>query len=134
MKSRIRQILPAAAVAVLLGILIITGIYKCPSDFFLGIPCPLCGITRAFKAVLSGDPAAAFYYHPLWPVITVYGILYLLTLLKVISPSRRLIGICGYLLCFLLVTCFIIRHITGSPIVKLHFESSFIHTAWDFIN
>ena len=33
---------------------------------FFGIPCPGCGLTRAFQSLLSGDLRKAFYYHPLW--------------------------------------------------------------------
>lgn len=32
----------------------------------LGIPCPGCGLTRAFLSLLEGDPASAFFYHPLF--------------------------------------------------------------------
>lgn len=32
----------------------------------IGLPCPGCGLTRAFLAVMRGDPAAAFSAHPLF--------------------------------------------------------------------
>ncbi len=32
----------------------------------LGIPCPGCGLTRAFFSLFKGDPASAFFYHPLF--------------------------------------------------------------------
>lgn len=35
-----------------------------------GIPCPGCGLTRATMAMLSGDWAAVWTYHPLAPVIS----------------------------------------------------------------
>lgn len=31
-----------------------------------GLPCPGCGMTRAYLALLRGDLAGAFYYHPLF--------------------------------------------------------------------
>ena len=37
----------------------------CVFLYFLGIPCPGCGMTRAFQAVLRLDLAAAFSFHPL---------------------------------------------------------------------
>ncbi len=45
-----------------------TGI-GCPIRYATGVPCPGCGMTRAWLAVLHGDLAAAFAYHPLfWAV------------------------------------------------------------------
>ena len=32
----------------------------------IGIPCPACGMTRAYTAIFKGDFAAAFYYNPAW--------------------------------------------------------------------
>jgi hypothetical protein len=40
----------------------------CPFLALTGIPCPLCGTTRAWDATLHGDLAAAFRYHPLAPL------------------------------------------------------------------
>lgn len=33
---------------------------------FLGIPCPGCGLTRAFLAFFQGNWQLALYYHPLF--------------------------------------------------------------------
>lgn len=40
----------------------------CPIRYILGISCPGCGMTRAWLAVLHLDFAAAFSYHPLFPL------------------------------------------------------------------
>ena len=43
----------------------------------LGISCPACGFTRAYKALLRLDFAAAFYYNPAWwtlPVAIALGL------------------------------------------------------------
>lgn len=40
----------------------------CFFKFFTGIPCPSCGITRAYISLLRLDLKSAFYYHPLFPV------------------------------------------------------------------
>lgn len=41
----------------------------CPIRYATGVPCPGCGMTRAWLSVLHGDLAAAFAYHPLfWAV------------------------------------------------------------------
>ncbi len=34
-----------------------------------GIPCPGCGMTRAYFCVLSGNIESAFYWHPLWALV-----------------------------------------------------------------
>ena len=41
---------------------------QCPLFALTKIPCPLCGITRAFIAALSGDLRTAALFHPLYPL------------------------------------------------------------------
>ncbi|HWM92562.1 MAG TPA: DUF2752 domain-containing protein [Thermoanaerobaculia bacterium] len=41
----------------------------CFTRRFLGIPCPGCGMTRAFAHLAKGDWAAALAAHPLSPVL-----------------------------------------------------------------
>ncbi|MES1242806.1 MAG: DUF2752 domain-containing protein [Acidobacteriota bacterium] len=43
----------------------------CPSRRFLGIPCPGCGLTRAFAHLAKGEWSAALIAHPLAPVLAV---------------------------------------------------------------
>ena len=38
----------------------------CPFRLLFRIPCPCCGLTRAWKAALQLDFLSAFYYHPLF--------------------------------------------------------------------
>ncbi len=42
--------------------------WKCPSKVLFGIPCPGCGLTRAYKAALRLDFQSAFSHHPLFPL------------------------------------------------------------------
>ncbi|WP_207662140.1 DUF2752 domain-containing protein [Clostridium sp. AM58-1XD] len=48
----------------------------CPIRYVTGIPCPGCGMTRAFLSLLSGHVREAFSYHPLfWAVpVLFYGV------------------------------------------------------------
>ena len=38
----------------------------CPVRYVTGVPCPFCGMTRAWLAALRGDVAAALRFHPLF--------------------------------------------------------------------
>jgi hypothetical protein len=39
----------------------------CPFRWLTGMDCPLCGLSRAFGCLLTGNIAAALRYHPLAP-------------------------------------------------------------------
>jgi hypothetical protein len=43
----------------------------CFSRRFLGLPCPGCGLTRAFAHLAKGEWSAALAAHPLAPVLAV---------------------------------------------------------------
>lgn len=55
------------------------GTSLCPARYFFGIPCPGCGLTRAFIAILSFDIDAAVEYHilsvPLFLGIVAYCVI-----------------------------------------------------------
>lgn len=36
----------------------------CPSVYLFGVTCPGCGMQRSFIALLSGDIARSWHYHP----------------------------------------------------------------------
>ena len=63
-------------IILVLAVLMAFRLYKCPLVAIAGIPCPLCGTTRAIKSVLRGDIEMAFHYHPLWlmTILTAAGI------------------------------------------------------------
>ena len=48
------------------GVLIFIGAYQCPLYNFLGVPCPSCGMTRAYKLFFTGTFMEAFLMHPLF--------------------------------------------------------------------
>ena len=123
-KKEILKLIPAAAALAMLSVLVVLRIYKCPLDFVFGIPCPLCGITRALLSLLDGDISMAFYYHPLWPVILLAAILYVLYLTDIIKTSRAVHDAGGCILCVLLILCYIWRHLSGSPVVRIHPDTS----------
>lgn len=131
MKNRIRkkELITAVAVIAVVGLLRASGLYKCPLKLFFGIPCPLCGITRAFFALFSGDIAGAFYYHPLWPLILVAIILFILNALGIIRITKLWMNTGAVVLSILLLACFIYRHVTHSPVVRINTSLSLIGRA-----
>jgi hypothetical protein len=47
------------------------GFAICPLRRFTGLPCPGCGMTRAFAHLAKGEWAAAVHDHPLAPLLAV---------------------------------------------------------------
>lgn len=86
-KKRIKEAAAGiAAVSVMYLFFHIIGI-GCPIRWFTGIPCAGCGMTRAYAALLAGDIAKAFAYHPLfWTVPAVAGV-WLLCRMRALSEG-----------------------------------------------
>ena len=61
--------LGAAAVLILYLLLTGPGGFGCPIRALCGIPCPGCGLSRAWLCALRLDLAGAFAYHPLFWLI-----------------------------------------------------------------
>lgn len=60
-------------IAVLYILLAVSG-HGCPIRLLTGIPCPGCGLSRAFLALLHLDLAGAFSFHPMfWAVPILAG-------------------------------------------------------------
>ena len=67
-------------VAVYTGVLLIFIYFglPCVFQYFLSIPCPGCGMTRAVLAALRLDFQTAFGYHPMFwslPILLLYFLL-----------------------------------------------------------
>lgn len=72
--------------AALVAVFALSGI-GCPFYRIFGIPCPGCGMTRAFLACLRLDFTAAWRYHPM-----VFSLPYLLALFwkdGAVFPEKR---------------------------------------------
>jgi hypothetical protein len=50
----------------------LSGPVFCPLALMTGMPCPGCGITRAFCFATHGRFREAFEYHAIWPLILAY--------------------------------------------------------------
>ncbi len=65
------------------------GIPVCLFRALSGLPCPGCGLTRALVALLHGDLAAAFVYHPYsFVLLPLLGIMSLHALLPAAAQFR----------------------------------------------
>ena len=56
----------AIAAAYIVLELALGGDVPCYFKATLGIPCPGCGLTRAYISLFKGDLSSAFFYHPLF--------------------------------------------------------------------
>jgi len=99
--------------AVVLALLFLLFVYKCPFSYFLHIPCPGCGVTRAHLAALRLDFKAAFAYHPLFFTVapTVLYTAHRNVLKARLKPRAELIAY-GVLLA-LFVVVYIVRLLSG---------------------
>ena len=128
-RKNIKLYLLVVCVLILIGILMMLGLYRCPLRLLFGVPCPFCGMTRAFFAVIHGDPAAAFYYHPLWPIVAILLVLYILSFTGLIRPSKTVVNSVVFGFCILLIACYVWRHFTGSDVVRPDYGSSLLYRA-----
>lgn len=54
----------------------------CPIRLITGVPCPSCGMTKAYISLLNGDLPKAFYHHPLFFLLPIALVLVILLLLN----------------------------------------------------
>ncbi|MCZ7535537.1 MAG: DUF2752 domain-containing protein [Acidimicrobiia bacterium] len=71
----------------------------CPLRATTGIPCPLCGMTRAVVAAVHGDVVASVAYNPAGIVAVLLAVaLLLVPRLRRVAISSRLVVVVGALL------------------------------------
>jgi hypothetical protein len=78
----------------------ITGRSACLIYSFIGVPCPSCGMTRAFLSLFRGDLSAALSNHPLFIIILLTPGIFLL---KGLSEKKRSFLFCIIAAVFLVV-------------------------------
>ncbi len=109
--------------AVLLYSVFVIFVFQCPPEHLLGIPCPFCGLSRAFFSLARFDIAGAFYYHPLFPLIILMVVFEFLRWLEMFKISKKTHVIIYGVVFLAFIIVFIIRHILGSQIVEINLES-----------
>jgi len=79
------------------------GISPCVIYHITGLPCPACGLTRAFIAFVRLDMGQAFFYHPLFWVVPFVPLL----ALRLVSDRWR--NILAFAILGLFVAVWVVR-------------------------
>ena len=113
-RSILRYIL--ISIPIIITIFIFSYFIGCPIRLITGIPCPACGITRAYISFFQGDFALAFSYHPLFfllPAVLLCVISLLLTEKKPNCKARLPLIIFSVLIILIFAAVYIIRLINN---------------------
>ena len=97
-------------IAVVLSLFV--GISPCIFYHITGLPCPACGLTRAFISLARFDLWQAFVYHPLFILVPFIPLLYLERI------SNKLRNILAYSALALLLVVWVIRMVVLFPDVE----------------
>ena len=133
LRSKLRKI--KKALPVLCGIAFLYGVWMragitCPIKFLTGVSCPGCGMTRAVLSALRGDFKAAFYFHPLFPLPFLGGLIYLFCDLTEEKTVNVLLAIGAALL----VGVYIARLLgPESAVVSADFRKGFLYQVFEKI-
>ena len=92
---------------------ILIGGTSCPLYGLIGLPCPLCGTTRAFAALLHGDIPTALRMHPLIFLIALD--LCALLLYAALRPWRKALAVFLAVSAVLILGVYICRMIALFP-------------------
>lgn len=106
--KKLTPFLIVAAILVVMAVFSDTGL--CVFRRITGLPCPSCGMTRAYLALFSGDIGKAFFMHPLFPLIPV-----IIFMVMYSHYSKRDFNKIYIALCVLFITVYIIRMIILFP-------------------
>lgn len=80
-----------------------------------GLPCPACGMTRAFFYFFTFDLEKAFYYHPLFPLVIVGFFLIVSQKLNKKLQDSKVINIIYLIMGIIFIIVYIIRMILYFP-------------------
>ena len=95
----------------------------CLFRLLTGICCPACGMTRAWTSFLNGNIKMAFYYHPLFWLIPVIGILILFEE----KINKKFYNTIMFSFIVLVLGCYFYRLFTNSLVVYIRFQESLIY-------
>lgn len=90
----------------------------CPILYLTGIPCPLCGITRALVNAWRRNYLFAKYLHPLYPMVYVsFVIIYFKSRIN-LKIYRAVI----LMIALMFVLVYLYRLIKGDPVIFIDLE------------
>ena len=115
------------AVMHILILVFLIWVWRCPFYFLFGIPCPGCGITRAYLSLLEGNIAEAFYWNPMFLPAGV-TFLYAVHREKLpVRPGRRTELILGAVIIAGIAGCYVYRLLSGNGPIQPDVEAGFLH-------
>lgn len=97
---------------IIIAIFVFSYFIGCPIRLITGIPCPACGLTRAYVSLFQGNFALAFNYHPLYfllPAVLLCVILLLSIEKKPNCKARLPLILFSLLLIIIFVIVYIVR-------------------------
>lgn len=122
LKSTIKSfILFGIIIIIYIGILIILPFNDfspqqlCLFKNITGVPCPGCGLTRSYLALLKGNISHAFYYHPLFFVVPLSALLIIFMNVTKNKLHKKNSNIALTILVCLIIILYIIRMSTMFP-------------------
>ena len=87
----------------------------CPAYLIFGIPCPGCGMTRAWISLFSGDIAKAFYFHPAFFAAAIIAVCVILCEIKPKLKKSKVITGIYLVLCVAFLAAYVYRMIVFFP-------------------
>lgn len=87
----------------------------CPVYLIFGIPCPGCGMTRAWISLFSGDIAKAFYFHPAFLAAAIIAACVILCGIKPKLKKSKVITGIYLVLCVVFLAAYIYRMVVFFP-------------------
>ena len=123
MSSAKKEIFVVSGVVIGVYLLAMLAGISCPILFVTGIPCPGCGMTRAWVQFFRGNIREAFRFHPLFPLpVVLLG----LWPLKGRMSNRMWNGVMAALI-FLVLSVWLLRFfLPEDPVVHLDFSHSLV--------
>lgn len=121
--KKLTEKLPMPLILIFTLVIIFNLKYGCPIQFFTGISCLGCGMSRAALALLKPDFELALRMHPL---IYFMPVCVVVLLLKKHIPPRFTKVFFGITIA-LFITVYIYRIITGSDVVLINPEEGYIY-------
>ncbi len=111
----------------LIVVLVLLLLYKCPFKFILGIPCPGCGMTRALLSCLKLDFVSAFYYHPLFGIVIISAIIWVLDHFGIIHITGKTKNILISLISIIFIIIYLLRLLYGSDIIYIDLKEGLVY-------